>query len=208
MRLSSYFLWCCWCKEKEKVEVLDFYGLLMSVTGHPDKSSQQNNSPPTHLIHITAKGLRLYKDIRGRNLYRPKKNGYPPDEVQKKRISGPRAVNLRSILVYLKACGTEPCWPRWRRRRPYSARRSSSPRRFPGYAPLNHQIHTGCSSNIVFFLQMLCFFLNSASSAAVLVFALPLCTHTDTEGKQREARVRNLFQNLRKNTIFNEHPVL
>ena len=31
-------------------------------------------------------------------------------------------------------------------------------------------------------------FLNSASSAAALVFYLPgVCTHTDTEGKQRKA---------------------
>jgi len=29
-----------------------------------------------------------------------------------------------------------------------------------------------------------CVFLNSASYAAVLEFDLPLCTHTDTEGKQ------------------------
>ena len=36
-------------------------------------------------------------------------------------------------------------------------------------------------------------FLNSASSAAVLVFDLPLCTHTDNEGKRREARVQNIF---------------
>ena len=36
-------------------------------------------------------------------------------------------------------------------------------------------------------------FLNSASSTAALVFGLPLCTHTDTEGKPREARVRNIF---------------
>ena len=31
-----------------------------------------------------------------------------------------------------------------------------------------------------------------------------VCTHTDTEGKQRKARFRNI---LEKNTIFNEHPV-
>ena len=49
-------------------------------------------------------------------------------------------------------------------------------------------------------------FLNSASSAAAPVFDLPLCTHTDTEGKQKEAGVRNIFQNLRKKK-FNEHPV-
>ena len=51
-------------------------------------------------------------------------------------------------------------------------------------------------------------FLNSASSAAALVFYLPdVCTHTDTEGTQRKARVRNIFQNSEKNTIFNAHPV-
>ena len=39
-------------------------------------------------------------------------------------------------------------------------------------------------------------FLNSASSAAALVFYLPgVCTHTDTEGKQRKARVRDIFKN-------------
>ena len=51
-------------------------------------------------------------------------------------------------------------------------------------------------------------FLNSASSAAALVFYLPCaCTHTDTEGKQRKPRVRNIFKNSEKNTIFNGHPV-
>ena len=46
-------------------------------------------------------------------------------------------------------------------------------------------------------------FLNSDSSDAALVFYLPgVCTHTDADGKQRKARVRNI-----KNTIFNEHPV-
>ena len=35
--------------------------------------------------------------------------------------------------------------------------------------------------------------LNSVSSAAALVFDLPLCTHTDIKGKPREARVRNIF---------------
>ena len=42
--------------------------------------------------------------------------------------------------------------------------------------------------------------MNSASSAAGLVFDLPLCTHTDTEGKPREARVRNII--LRKKTQY------
>ena len=51
-------------------------------------------------------------------------------------------------------------------------------------------------------------FLNSASSAAALVFYLPgMCTHTDHEGKQIKARVRNSLKSLEKNTIFNEHPV-
>ena len=52
-------------------------------------------------------------------------------------------------------------------------------------------------------------FLNSASTAAALVFYLPgVCTHTDTEGKQRKARVRNSLKYSEKNTIFNEHPVV
>ena len=51
-------------------------------------------------------------------------------------------------------------------------------------------------------------FLNSASSAAALVFYLPcVCTHTDTEGKQRKARVWNILKSSEKNTIINEHPV-
>ena len=52
-------------------------------------------------------------------------------------------------------------------------------------------------------------FLISASSAAALVFYLPgVCTHTDTEGKQRKTRVENFFESSEKNTIFNEHPVV
>ena len=51
-------------------------------------------------------------------------------------------------------------------------------------------------------------FLNSVSSAAALVFYLPcVCTHTDTEGEQRKARVRNILKSAEKNTIINEHPV-
>ena len=34
-----------------------------------------------------------------------------------------------------------------------------------------------------------------------------VCTHTDTKGKQRKARVRNVLKSSEKNTIFNEHPV-
>ena len=67
---------------------------------------------------------------------------------------------------------------------------------------------TGCSLNIVFFSQNVLLFLNSASSAAALVFYLPgVCIHTDTEGKQRKVRVRNIFKKFEKNTIYNEHPV-
>ena len=70
-------------------------------------------------------------------------------------------------------------------------------------------VYTGCLLNIVFFSFKCCeIFLNSVSSAAALVFYLPgVCTHTDTEGKQREARFRNIINNSEKNTIFNEHPV-
>ena len=51
---------------------------------------------------------------------------------------------------------------------------------------------TGCSLNIVFFL-------NSAISAAALVFYLTgVCTHTDTKGKQRKARVRNILKSSKK----------
>ena len=62
---------------------------------------------------------------------------------------------------------------------------------------------TGCSLNIVFF-PLKVIFLNSASSVAALVFYLPgVCTHTGTKGKQRKARVRNIFKYSKK-TIFNE----
>ena len=47
-------------------------------------------------------------------------------------------------------------------------------------------------------------FLNSASSAAALVFYLPcVCTHTDKEGEQSF----EYFKIFGKNTIFNEPPV-
>ena len=51
-------------------------------------------------------------------------------------------------------------------------------------------------------------FLNSASSAAALVFYLPgVCTHTDTDGKQRKARVQNILKSSKKtqylmNTLY------
>ena len=47
-------------------------------------------------------------------------------------------------------------------------------------------------------------FLNSASSAAAMVFYLPgVCTYSATEGKQSP----EYFLIIGKNTIFNEHPV-
>ena len=51
-------------------------------------------------------------------------------------------------------------------------------------------------------------FLTYASTAAALVFYLPSeCTHTDTEGKQRKIRVRNILKSLEKtqylmNTLY------
>ena len=51
-------------------------------------------------------------------------------------------------------------------------------------------------------------FLNIASSAAALLFYLPGgCTHTDTEGKQGKARVRNILKSSEKtqylmNTLY------
>ena len=65
---------------------------------------------------------------------------------------------------------------------------------------------TGCSLNVVFYLKI---FLNSASSAATaLVFDLPLCTLSDTEGKNRARPESGIyFKIFKKNTIFNEDPV-
>ena len=51
-------------------------------------------------------------------------------------------------------------------------------------------------------------FLNSASSAAALVYYLPcVCTHTDALGKQRKARIRNILKSSEKtqylmNTLY------
>ena len=51
-------------------------------------------------------------------------------------------------------------------------------------------------------------FLNSASSAAALVFYLPgVCTHTDTKGKQSKDRVRNILKSLEKTQYLMNHPV-
>ena len=50
--------------------------------------------------------------------------------------------------------------------------------------------------------------LNSAISAAALVFYLPgICTHTDTEGKQKK-EYPEYFKIIGKNTITIEHPVV
>ena len=65
-----------------------------------------------------------------------------------------------------------------------------------------YYIHTGCSLNILVFPQNFVIFLNSACSAAALVFFLPgVCTHTDIEGKQRKARVRNILKSSKKHNI-------
>ena len=58
------------------------------------------------------------------------------------------------------------------------------------------------------FPEIFMIFLNSASPAAALVFYLPVCTHTDNEGKQRKARVRNILKSTKKtqyliNTLYN-----
>ena len=60
---------------------------------------------------------------------------------------------------------------------------------------------------LCFFLKF-CDFLNSASSAVALVFYLPgVCTHTYTVGKQRKARLRNIYKSSKKtqylmNTLY------
>ena len=65
--------------------------------------------------------------------------------------------------------------------------------------------NTGFSLNIVFFSSNVVIFLNSASSAAAMVFYLPgVCTHTDTEVKQSS----EYFKQFGEYTIFNEHPVI
>ena len=52
-------------------------------------------------------------------------------------------------------------------------------------------------------------FLNSAISAAALVFYLPgVCTHTDTKGKTEKDQSPEYSKIFGKNSIFNEHPVL
>ena len=59
----------------------------------------------------------------------------------------------------------------------------------------------------MFFPSNFVIFLNSASSAAPVFYLPGVCTHTDTKGKQRKAKVRNILKFLVKNTIFTEHPV-
>ena len=67
------------------------------------------------------------------------------------------------------------------------------------FFPSSIDINTGCSLNIVFSPYNVVIFLNSASSAAALVCYLPgVCTHTDTEGKQRKTRVWTILKSLEK----------
>ena len=59
--------------------------------------------------------------------------------------------------------------------------------------------HTGCSLKIVFFPLNFVIFLNSATSAAALVFYLPgVCTHTDNEGRPESG----IFFKIRKKTQY------
>ena len=59
------------------------------------------------------------------------------------------------------------------------------------------------------FPQKVVIFLNSVSSAASLVFYLPgVCIRTDTEGKQKKTRVRNILKSFENtqylmNTLYN-----
>ena len=76
--------------------------------------------------------------------------------------------------------------------------------------------HTVCSWSIVFFslkchdFSKLCKFCCSAGILPAICRSKHevRCTHTDAEGKQREARVQNIFLNFWKNTIFKGHPVI
>ena len=68
---------------------------------------------------------------------------------------------------------------------------------------------TGCSLNIVFCLKILWFFWTLPGLLQRWCSTCLVCVHTtDTEEKQTKGRVRNIFKNSEKNTIFNEHPVL
>ena len=56
--------------------------------------------------------------------------------------------------------------------------------------------------NIFFFPLIFVIFLNSASSAAALVFYLPgVCTHIDNDEKQKRAGVRNILKSSKKHNI-------
>ena len=62
--------------------------------------------------------------------------------------------------------------------------------------------YTGCLYTVIF-PQNFVIFLNSASSAALLVSYLPGgCTvYSDTDGKQRKAGVRNILKSSEKHNI-------
>ena len=63
------------------------------------------------------------------------------------------------------------------------------------------------SKHYVFFLKF-CDFLNSASSAAALVFYLPgVCLHTLTPREKEKGMSPEYFKIFKKNTIFIEYPV-
>ena len=93
--------------------------------------------------------------------------------------------------------------------RPYQAK-SYRPPKLHSYIGAFVRSHVGtyrvfikyCVFPLVFVI-----FLNSASSAAALVFYLPgVCVHTLTPRENRERPESGIFKNF-KNTIFNKHPV-
>ena len=69
---------------------------------------------------------------------------------------------------------------------------------------INYYITQGFHQTLCFSLKC-CDFFNSARSASALVFYLPgVCTHTDTEGKQRKARVQNILKCSEKTQYYSE----
>ena len=70
--------------------------------------------------------------------------------------------------------------------------------------PSKHTIRYRVFINYCVFPYNFVIFLNSARFAAALVFYLPgVCTHTDTERKQRKARVQNILKSLKKQYLMN-----
>ena len=118
-------------------------------------------------------------------LRRPPSSGPPPHHIL-------HLVNVPFFLISPRVALWTPSSPLFVIREKF--KHGSS--RYPTFRK-SISVDTGCSLNIVFFPFVI--FLNSASSAAALVFYLSgMCTHTDTEGKQRQGTVRNIFKNSEK----------